>query len=155
MQKVENISQSFFATLTVNQLQTLLPLLEKRSFGKNVVLFKQGQAADMIYILLKGKVVIDYKPYDGPEITVSHIEPGGVFGWSAALGRRSYSSAAVTTTEVEAFCLSRDRLVEIYQQDPETGIILLETLAGGIAKRLNSTHEQILAILTQGMKTRD
>ncbi len=113
-----------------------------------------GHTADIIYILLKGKVGC-YKPYDGPEITVAHIEPGGVFGWSAALGRRNYSSAAITTTDVEVFCLSRDRLVEIYQQDPETGIILLETLAGGIAKRLNSTHEQILAILTQGMKTRD
>jgi len=141
--------------MTVNQVQSLLPLLEKRTFGKNIVLFKQGQAADMIYFLLKGKVVIEYKPYDGPEITVAHIEPGGVFGWSAALGRRNYSSAAITITDVEVFCISRKHLSEIYHRDPETGIILLETLAGGIAKRLNSTHEQILAILTQGMKTED
>ncbi len=130
----------------------LMHVLSVCNFGSNQVVFKQGQKADMFYILASGKVAIQYKPYDGPEITVSHIEPGGIFGWSAAMGRNNYSSAAISVSESSAYCISHRVMSEIYHEDPETGIILLKTLAEGISKRLHTPCEQVLKVLIQGME---
>lgn len=130
----------------------LMHVLSVWNFGSNQVVFKQGQKADMFYILASGKVAIQYKPYDGPEITVSHIEPGGIFGWSAAMGRNNYSSAAISVSESSAYCISHRVMSKIYHEDPETGIILLKTLAEGISKRLHTPCEQVLKVLIQGME---
>ena len=103
-----------------------------------------------MYILKNGEVAISFKPYDGPPITVSVINSGGVFGWSTALGRDCYTSSSIALADCELFCIAGSRLKCICQEDNETGIILLDRLAGVIAERLNQTHAQILSILTKG-----
>ncbi len=117
------------------------------------VIFEQGDLADCLYILLEGEVEVRYKPYDGPPLSVAHIIPGGVFGWSAALGRREYTSGAQAESEcqvVRVRSASLHRLCECY---PETGGVLLDRLAGVIAERLRNTHASILAMLSQGVDT--
>ena len=47
--------------------------------------------------------------------------------------------------------MSSQQLKILCQKHPRTGTLLLEHLADVIAQRLNSTHSQILTILTQGM----
>ncbi|NLG98277.1 MAG: Crp/Fnr family transcriptional regulator [Chloroflexi bacterium] len=119
-------------------------------FHKDEVIFEQGQPASHLYILLSGNVIVRYKPYDGPPLTVANIEPGGVFGWSAALGRETYTSSAVTVQESVAVRVRGSNLQVIRAQYPETGKILMDRLAGVITERLHSSHTQVLEILTRG-----
>ena len=142
---------SIFAGLNGDQIGQLLPYMVECHFGKDEVIFQQGQPADCLYVLLSGEVMIRYKPYDGPPITVARIEPGGVFGWSAALGRDIYTSAAVAVHECVAYRLRGSKLPVLCEEHPETGLILLDRLAGVIAERLKNTHTQILGILSQGV----
>ena len=144
---------SIFAGLDGNQISQLSPYMVECQFPKDHVIFEQGDPADHLYILLSGEVVIRYKPYDGPPLTVAHIEPGGVFGWSAALRRDIYTSGAVATEDILAYRIRGTSLSLICTEYPETGKILLERLASVIAQRLQSTHTQVLGILTQGMDT--
>jgi CRP/FNR family transcriptional regulator, cyclic AMP receptor protein len=142
---------SIFAGLNGDQIGQLLPYMVECHFGKDEVIFQQGQSADCLYVLLSGEVTIRYKPYDGPPITVARIEPGGVFGWSAALGRDVYTSGAVAVQESIAYRLRGSNLPVLCEEYPETGMILLDRLAGVITERLNNTHTQILGILSQGI----
>jgi len=142
---------SIFADLDGNQLNQLSPFIQECQFPKDYVIFEQGQPAEMLFILLTGEVVIRFKPYDGPPLTVARIEPGGVFGWSSALGRDVYSSGATAVQESTALCIRGSNLQVVCTQYPETGNILLERLASVIAERLRSTHTQVLGMLTQGM----
>jgi CRP-like cAMP-binding protein len=98
---------------------------------------------------------VRFKPYDGPELTVARILPGGVFGWSAAMGHNTYTSGAVATQECEVVRIRGDRLHQLCQDHPEIGVVVLERLAGVIAERLRSTYNQILTILTNGMDLND
>jgi len=61
------------------------------------VIFAQGDRAEFLYVVIEGEVFIRFKPDDGPELMVSRIKDGGVFGWSAAFGRGSYTSGATCT----------------------------------------------------------
>lgn len=139
-----------FAGLDGNQISQLSPFMTECQFHKDHVIFEQGQPASHLYILLSGNVIVRYKPYDGPPLTVANIEPGGVFGWSAALGRENYTSSAVTVQDSVVVRVRGSNLQVICAQYPETGKVLMDRLAGVITERLHSSHTQVLEILTQG-----
>ncbi len=140
-----------FRGLGEMQLEFLDPFVELCHFSKSQVIFDQGQAATYMYILRQGQVIIQFKPYDAPLLTVTHVAPGGVFGWSAALGRVEYTSAAIAAVESDAYQLRGEGLSRICDQYPETGVVILGRLASVIAERLQSTHAQILTMLSQGL----
>src|SRR3989337_3150773 len=116
------------------------------------VFFQQGQPADRLYLLASGRVEICFKPYDGEALTVSIIEAGGVFGWSAALGRSSYTSGAVCTADGRRPSIRGRDLRRTCADDPATGVILLERLSEVIALRLTSTHDHVMDLLRQGVR---
>ncbi len=118
-----------------------------RHFPAEKTIFWQGEYASYVYILLSGKVAIRYKPYDGDAITISNIIPGWVFGWSAALGRTSYTSAAVTLEECTTCRISKENLEQICLIDNETGIIFLERLTTILAERINQPQKPFFNIL--------
>lgn len=151
MLKYDLAHLAVFKNLSGSELEKIAPMLNLCCFQPGDVIFEQGQVAVHLYVLLEGEVVISYKPYDGPALVVARIAPGGVFGWSAALHRDIYSSAAIAVCKSEAICMSSQQLKTLCEKHPQTGMILLEHLADGIAQRLNSTHSQILSILTQGI----
>jgi CRP-like cAMP-binding protein len=103
--------------------------------------------------MISGRVAIRFKPEDGETITVTEIEKGGVFGWSAALGRRRYTSCAVCLADTETLNIRGDDLRKLCETHPETGVIVLERLAEVIAERLRNTHSHVVELLHQGMQS--
>ena len=144
---------TFFHNLTTEQLDLIQSFADICSYPGNTVIFTQGEQANHLYIVISGEVIVHYKPYDGPDITVTRISEGGVFGWSAALGRPAYTSGATTTMTSEFFRFKAKNLRRLCEKNPETGSIVLDRLATVIAERLRSTHNQILAILTRAVSS--
>lgn len=142
---------SIFQGLAKEQLAVLEPLLEPAHFSRGELIFAQGQAAISIFILLSGEVEVNFKPYDGPPLTVARIFPGGVFGWSAAMMRKAYTSSARAIQDSQVFRLGGFKLRWLCERQPDMGALLLDRLAGAIAQRLNNTHTEIVNILTQGL----
>ena len=148
-QDIANIP--LFQGLRPDQINLIRPLLEVYRFPQNRVVFGQGDSAEHLYVVIVGQVVINYKPYDGPTITVTRVSPGGVFGWSAALGHAHYTSSAVCSLPTEVYRIAGQDLNCLCKNHPETGTIILEHLANVIAERLESTHALILKILGEGI----
>ncbi len=137
-----------FSELELNQLE---PLMEFCLLKKDMVIFEQGAKAEYFYILTSGKVMIRYKPYDAPELTIANILPGNVFGWSAALNRLTYSSAAITQADSEAMRIRREDIQCLCQKFPKTGAIFINRLAGSISERIQNSHQDILTMLSSTM----
>ena len=144
---------TLFHDFSPEQLEQIQSFVEIGKYPKDQVIFEQGDQAQHLYIVISGEVIVRFKPYDGPDITVSHITPGGVFGWSAALGRSAYTSGAITTTAAEIFRFRAKDLHKLCENNPEMGRIILDRLAAVIAERLRSTHKQVLALLTQAVNS--
>ncbi|HVN54036.1 MAG TPA: Crp/Fnr family transcriptional regulator [Anaerolineaceae bacterium] len=142
---------SIFQGLSECQIAQIQPLLEVCDYSRDTVVFEQGDPAQYLYILFKGEVLVRYKAYDGPVITVARIGPGGVFGWSSALGRPTYTSGAVCTQDSHVFRMSGKALLRLCDLDPDTGSQILTRLTAVISERLNTGHTQILGFLTQGI----
>ena len=153
MFRQEYAGLSIFEGLDPRQVNLLSPFMEEIHFKQDEIIFEQGQLADCLYILLTGEVLVRFKPYDGPPLTVAKITPGGVFGWSSALGRDSYTSGALAEVDCAAYRIRHENLRRLCEAEPETANILLDRLAGVIAERLRNTHNSILDMLNHGIET--
>jgi CRP-like cAMP-binding protein len=140
-----------FDELDENQQDLLKPLFEPFSCKASEVIFRQGAPVKFLYLVTKGMVDISFKPHDGDPITISHVEKGGLFGWSAVIGSKTYTSSAIAIEDVEAFRVSGNELRKFCLEHPEVGNDILESLANGVSSRWNNTHKPIKSILVQGM----
>ena len=105
------------------------------------------------YFIITGKVEMSFKPYDGTPITVSHVEKGGLFGWSAVVGSEKYTSSAIAIEDVMAFRMKGNELRKLCVEHPEAGKVILERLADGASSRWKDAHKQVQSMLVQGMKS--
>jgi CRP-like cAMP-binding protein len=143
---------SLFQGLNEEQKDLLAPLFTACDYYPDSLIFGQGDPAEFLYLVVVGEVVVNFKPDDGPALTVARINPGGVVGWSAALGSPAYTSAAVCTSYTQLLRVRGCDLRLLCQKKPETGVIILNRLAAVIAQRLSNTHEQVVALLELGLR---
>ena len=135
-----------------DQVEFLSPIMVSVEYHAGQTIFNQGDPADNLYFIIDGRVSIQFKPEDGPILTVANLEEGSVFGWSSALGSICYTSSAICMEECLFVRISGEDLKTLCQEHSETGILILNRLAGVIAQRLRGTHDQVVALLHQGLK---
>src|SRR6185369_3552052 len=100
----------------------------------------------------KGKVDISYKPYDGSTMTVSHVEAGGLFGWSAVVGSENYTSSAVAIEPLKAIRIRGSDIRKYCREHPDQAPLILEQLALSVSSRWQDANEQVKMMLSQIMK---
>ena len=137
----------FFSSLDPEQLDLLIPLFEPFAAPAGTVIFKQGDQATHLYVVQHGSVTIQYKPYDGPIITLSHLRAGEIFGWSAVVGGETYTSDAIVTVDLEAHRLRGSDLIQLCAEHPSQGFAILDQLAEAVSPRWTYAREQIQGIL--------
>ena len=143
---------TLFRDLSHDQIAQLDPLFEPFSCPPGTTIFEQGVKPTYLYILLTGKVIIRFKPYDGPSITVKSLKRGDVFGWSAVVGSKFYTSTSMSVTQVEAFRIRDTDLWDLVHRDPETGKLLLDRLASVVASRWKNAHTEVQILFDRGLQ---
>jgi len=141
----------FRSGLQADEIELLAASFNEETAPAETVVFPQGARADKLYVVLSGRLAIRFKPYDGEVLTVAELEAGDVFGWSAALGRRTYTSSAVALDDSRMLSVRGQVLRRLCESHPKTGVVILERLAEVIAERLRSTHKHVVEMLREGM----
>ena len=141
-----------FNGLDDHYMNLLKPLFEPFSCRAGETIIRQGTPADYLYLILEGKAEISYKPYDGALITVSHVEKDGLFGWSSVVGSDKYTSSVIAIENLETFRVRGSELRKLCKEHPDEGKVILERLASAVSSRWKNAHEQVKAILLQGME---
>jgi CRP-like cAMP-binding protein len=140
-----------FANLSEEHLHVLEALMEAFTCRAGQAIIRQNFPAEYLYVITKGKVEISYKPYDGAPITITHVEAGGLFGWSAVIGSEKYTSSATAIEDLEAVRVHGNELRKLCASNPEAGREILNSLANSVSSRWKDAHEQVKAILEKGM----
>ena len=141
-----------FDDFSEDQMALISPLFVPSECHAGTVLFEQGEPAVYFYLMISGEVAINYKPDDGPDIVITKIKPGGMVGWSAVIGRRGYTSAAICTEFTKLLRVRGSDLQTLSIQHPETGNKFVDRLADVVAQRLDSDHPQVLQLLENGLR---
>ena len=136
-----------FQDLNAEQNSTLMAAFESFNCPPGTVIFEQGDLAQYLYLILKGKAIISYKPYDGPRIVLTRLKDGDVFGWSAVVGGKKYSSSVASESMLESIRIRRELLLNLLNQHPDTGKIIIDRLALNVSPRWKNAHEQIKPLI--------
>ncbi len=143
---------AFFTGLSTVEIQLLAPLFTPQTWVAGTVVFEQGDCAEYLYLVVSGELTIRYKPDDGPIMTLTRIQPGGIFGWSAAMGNPTYTSAAVCTLDSEVLRIRGVDLRMLCEKHPQSGEVILNRLSAIIAERQRSQQGRVNSMLTNGMR---
>lgn len=135
-----------FEGLRQEHLELLAPLFRRVTFPAGKEIFSQGDDAVDFYMLESGDVRVQVSLYDGGRLDVTEVQPGGLWGWSAALGRSRYSASAVCHSETQALAVSGIELRRLIQTHTDLGKLLVERMAQLAANRSNGLHHQLMKL---------
>lgn len=141
-----------FSGVDAKYLALLRPLFERVSFRAGMSVVEQGDAAEYLYLIERGLLEIIYKPYDGEPITITHVEVGGLFGWSAVVGSPNYTSSGIAVEDLDVIRVRGSDLRRLCAENPEAGMTILDRLAEVVSARWKDAHGQVRSMLKNGMK---
>lgn len=109
---------------------------------KHTVLFKRGQAAFGMFLVMRGKVTLDFG-VDGSCSLNGAYGPGALVGLPATLTGRTYSMTATVTDNAELGFISSKGLKGILRQQPELCRQLLDILGAKITHTYQITKDRL------------
>ncbi len=102
------------------------------------IVFKAGDAADGMYIVRKGELVV-YLEQAGKEVVLARVPEGGMIGEMALFDRQPRSASVKAGTECEVTLVSLDDFSKLMKQIPKWFVGLMSALSG----RLRSTNDRL------------
>jgi CRP-like cAMP-binding protein len=139
-----------FRGLNPAQRIELAPLFSPITFGEDETIFAQGTPAKRVYVLEVGTVALQFQPEDGERLTIATLHQESIFGWSAILGRPSYTSSAVCLAPSRAVTVLGEKLRALIRSQPELSIIL-GRMALEVADRQTGALSQIINLINAEM----
>ena len=138
-------------TLPAEDARRVLASARRRTFARHEVIFHEGDPADSILLISKGRVMVRTTTPLGHTAALSVLGPGTIVGELAQLAIPAVRSATATAIEpVEAMALHRDAFSELRARHPSVTEVLIQLLADTI-RRLN---QQLLEALYVPADTR-
>ena len=131
--------KDLFVSLDKEFVSEIMNTAETESHQAGEMMFREGDPAAWLFILLKGSVKLHLGQSGRAVYLVSH--PGEVFGWSSLVGRSSYSASAECMIPTKLLRFDKNRLKEIIQKDPASSITLFQNLAAILGERLIRSYE--------------
>ncbi|MBI1855639.1 MAG: Crp/Fnr family transcriptional regulator [Chloroflexi bacterium] len=135
----------WFREITPEHFQTIAAITHLRGVRAGEVLFRQGDKANEIYIVIEGRVALDMLVPHRGKIRFYTAEPWEVFGWSSAtpiIHQRTAGATAVIDGLIA--CINAEKLHQACDDDHDLGYLVMRRLANIVASRLLVTRLQLI-----------
>jgi len=109
---------SLFQAVHDDDLMSLAPRVKRRRLDAGRIVFKEGAAADSMYVVLAGSVKIFLTDETGKELVLDTKRAGQYFG-EMMLDHRPRSASIVTLEPSEFAVISRDDFREFLRRHPD------------------------------------
>ncbi len=129
----------FFRALSPERLEGVRPLLVRKQFERQKVLFFAGKPADYLWVVQTGEVRLYKSSIDGRLATLETLQAGEAFGAISALGQEQYPASAEAMSDGSAWCLPRSVVFTLLRDEPQLAVEVLRIVSG----RLHHAHERL------------
>lgn len=145
MVTMEEVKEIYlFGNLSEDLLGKLLPLMQVRIFGDGVVVFREGEKADTVYMLRAGKIVLEVAASEHMSVSVGAIKPGYTFGWAALLPGSFYTASAVCVEPCEVLAMPGQEFQALMERDHTLGYRIMQGLVRALRNRLKRRTSQFI-----------
>jgi CRP-like cAMP-binding protein len=117
-----------FKDLPSKELDKVAKLFTERSFPKYQVIFEEGAAGDLLFIIKSGVVKISKEAADGRVKTLALLNVGEIFGEMSVLSEEARSANAETLTETSCAVIKRDDFHMLVEKNPSISLHIIRTL---------------------------
>lgn len=118
-----------------------MDLSTKENLEEGQVMFKEGDAAETFYILVKGRIKLTLGE-KSREVYVAY-QPGEIIGWSSLIGRDNLSATAHCLEPTIVSKIDRQRFLDILGKYPSEGATLFQRVAAMLGNRLVHLYPSI------------
>ena len=135
-------STDFFSGADPEVLATIAASGTERPLIRGDVLFREGDTADCLYVVTRGRLaIVMVNEFDRRETVVSLMEPGDLFGEMAMLddGPRSAMARALEPSTVIA--IPYGAVLGVFRDQPHLLWVLDNLAAGKVVNRI-TVHEK-------------
>jgi CRP-like cAMP-binding protein len=134
----------FMEGMSPEHLEKLVDMAEKTHFEAGKLIFQEGQHADNLYLILKGRVNLEVFNLDQDGLVILTVEDGEVLGWSWFVPpyRWRFDAKAVAPTDVLKFHVTE--LMQLCEEDTRFGYDFMKRMAAIVDQRLNAAKEHLL-----------
>jgi CRP-like cAMP-binding protein len=114
------------------------------------LLFREGDAADQLFVVRRGRVALDvHVPGRGAHV-VDTVDGGEIVGWSWLVPPYRWFFDARAVTDVSAVSIDAVCLRAKCEEDPALGYALMQRFAQAMYQRLQSTRVRMLDLYGAG-----
>lgn len=136
-----------FKDLNDDELNELVSIAEKRSLDPQQRIFGEGEWARKIYLLLDGKIRIQFKSNAETEIlTIETINKGDIFGWSAVTEPYSLTATALSDCKSTVIAWRGDALRDLFEKNPHLGYVFVREIARVISSRYKHARAKLMEV---------
>ena len=160
---------SIFSDIHAENLMEIAQFGDILEFSAGQTIFEDGEKASDLYGVLDGEVELGITVKDKilkadiqyeealqtrietieSVIIVESIDPGEIFGWSAFIDPRLYTSDARCSQPARILSLPADELKAIFAQSPQVGFVFMERLSEIISRRLRNRTDKLVESWSQ------
>ena len=134
----------FFAGLDEATVSMLVGCARNVHFRPGEYLFREGEAADRLFVVRRGRVALDVHRPGHAGMVVDTVDEGGVVGWSWLVPPYRWFFDARAVHEVSAVAVDATCLREKCERDPALGYALMQRVAQVMYHRLQSARVRLL-----------
>jgi len=128
-----------FSSLNTDQITELARMARRQRFGRDEVVFYQGDPGDSFYVLLAGQVKVSVSSPEGQEAILVMLDSGESFGELALLDAQPRSATIEATRPTEVVVIRKDEFHRLIHQHPDIAVQLLRVMT----KRLRDTDQLV------------
>lgn len=153
MENLEKIlsTHPFFQDMEDEYLDLIVGCATNVRFEQDEVIFREGEEANLFYVIREGSVALDLHDPSSGKITIDTLIDGEILGWSWLVPPYYWRFDARATKRTRAIALDGKCLRNKCENDHDLGYELLKRFALIMDQRLQATRLQLLDIY--GLKT--
>jgi CRP/FNR family transcriptional regulator, cyclic AMP receptor protein len=114
-----------------------------RSYHPGHVVFSAGDRGDTLIVVVSGRVKVAVRSADGAELTLTVIQPGGVFGELSVTDSGPRSADAETLDESRLLLIPRETIQEICSRAPALAQALTSSLAATLRRLTEAASDLV------------
>lgn len=132
-ERIEFLAQvRLFADVPPESLRTLAQDLRSRKYGRDDIIFHQGDYGYTLYVVKEGKVRIFKTSKSGNETSINVFVPRDVIGEFSVIDGEPRSATARAITDCLLLEMPRDRFLEHVRRMPELAMALARLLTAKV-----------------------
>jgi CRP/FNR family cyclic AMP-dependent transcriptional regulator len=128
-----------FADLAPAELEVVAGASRRRSYPKGSVIFSEGDPADYLLVILRGRVKVSLLGKDRQETIVRILETSDFLGEIALIDDAPRSATIIALERAEVLEVAREPFLRLVHKEPEIALKVMTQLA----RALRRASEQI------------